>query len=326
MNTNAVHALDAVRLAAASGRHRIALDGLDPATRQVLTVASDVGAPLSLAADIAHARLTHTQEVLRAVAVASAEARSVAGFLLLAPLVLLPLTGQVLDVSIWSFFTRPFGLGVLAVAGLLYAAGFAVIGQLRRGLAAPVLSTHAPKISVARLLAGMVLVVGMSRGSVWLAVGAVGVLVLLRGKHSHTHVVTVAQIAEVAEVVVLAATAGQSVPHALRCAGATVPLAARQVRELAFSLDCGVKPVGQDGVLGQFAAIAWQAHHDGAPAAAVFRQFAAQVRADEQAVLLARASRLSARLTVPTTLFFLPATVLVMVAPVMAHGLSALPW
>lgn len=326
MNADALRALDAVRLAAASGSHRIAFDRLDSNTQQLLALARDVGAPLALAAGIAHGRMTHAGDVARAAAVASAEARSVAGFLLAAPLVLLPLTGQVLDVSVWTFYSQPLGLGVFVVAGMLYGLGFAVIRQLRRGLDAPVVDSDRTSGSPVRVVAGVLLVFGVSRGSVWLIGAALVTLVWVWALSAKTAIVTLSHLAQAAEVVVLTTTAGQSVPHALRRAAVMVPAIARVLRQIAFSLDCGVKPVTHGGVLDQFGAIAWQAHHDGAPAVTVFRQFAQQVRADEQAVLLARASRLSARLTIPTTLFFLPATVLIMVAPVVAHGVTVLSW
>jgi len=326
MNAEALRALDAVRLAAASGSHRIAFDRLDPDTCVVLTAASDIGAPLSLAAEIAHDRMVHQADVARAVAVASAEARSVAGFLLVAPVVLLPLTGRVLDVSIWTVFSQPLGVGVLGVAGMLYAFGFGVIRQLRHGLHAPVVGTDTPKMGGRLFFAAALIMLGVLRGSVGFVVVGVVVLVLVRARRFQTSTVTVGQVAQATEVVVLSTTAGQSVPHALRRAATMVPAGARDLRQIAFALECGVQPAVERGVLGQFGAIAWQAHHDGAPAVAVFRQFATQVRADEQAVLLARASRLSARLTIPTTLFFLPATVLVMIAPVIAHGLTVLSW
>lgn len=326
MSAEAIHALDAVRLSAASGSHRIAFDRLDPDTRAVLTLARDIGAPLSLAAEIAHDRMIHTADVARAVAVASAEARSVAGFLLYAPVVLLPLTGRVLDVSIWTFYAQPFGIGVMGAAGLLYACGFGVIRQLRRSLQAPVVGTDPPTMGAATVFAAALILLGIFRANVLLLMLGVAVMVLVRARNFQTSTPTVAQIAQAAEVVVLVTTAGQSVPHALRWAASMVPAGARELRQIAFALDCGVKPAAKSGVLGQFEAIAWQAHHDGAPAVTVFGQFATQVRADEKAVLLARASRLSARLTIPTTLFFLPATVLVMIAPVLAHGLTVLSW
>jgi len=323
MNADTVRALDTVRLAAASGSQRIAFDGVDADTYRMLRFASQIGAPVTLAADLAHRRITDSADVSRSLAVASAEARSVAAFLLVAPVLLLPLTGRVLGIAIGNFFTQPAGRIVLAVACLLYLAGFAVIWQLQRQLHAPVSEAQSPPIS--RLLL-VVTVVSVAGG--WLALAGVAatLFVLLQARKRPTEPVMLHDLAAAADVLVVAVTAGQSLPHALEGAAQIVPSVARQLRQIGFALACGVEPQMGAGTLGQFATIAWHAHHNGAQAAHVFRQFSAQIRADERAVLLARTSRLPARLTVPTTLFFLPATVLVMIAPVVAHGLTVLSW
>jgi uncharacterized membrane protein len=321
MNAESLRALDQVRLAAASGRHRVSFDRVDPDTRQLLQLASEIGAPLTVAADLAYRRITDDTDVSRAVMVASAEARTVAAFLLVAPLFLLPLTGRVLGVSVWPFFAQPAGRGVLIVAAGLYAGGFMVVGQLRRSLATPVVHTTGNVgVTMSWVIAGA----GLIFGQMLVVALAVTVGVFAWRRRRGMPVVPLRGLAFAADVVVVAAGAGQSVPQALRHAADLAPELAQHLRQIAFALDCGVPPGATVGLLGQFATIAWQAHHSGAPAVAVFRQFSAQVRADERSALLARTARLPARLTVPTTLFFLPATVLVMVAPVIAHGLTAL--
>lgn len=318
MRVDAAAALDAVRLAAASGQHHVALLDVDAESAALLRFATQVGAPVGLACDLCQRRLTDRIDVVRAIRVASAEARSVAGFLLLAPVVLLPLVATMLAVPVWPFFTRPFGQGVLAVAAAAYLVGFRVIHRMTRLLDAPVLLGR-NRSGNWHVAAAVLVWVATSR---WYAGVAAGLLLHVLSKRHDRAGVTLGALAFAADVSVVGIAAGMSVPVALRNASRQVPSVAAELRQLAFTLDGGVAPVPAAGPFGRLGDIAWRAHHDGAPAVPVMLQFAGQLRADERSELLARTARLPARLTVPTTLLFLPATVLVMVAPVLAHGVS----
>jgi hypothetical protein len=61
----------------------------------------------------------------------------------------------------------------------------------------------------------------------------------------------------------------------------------------------------------------------GAPVGPVLRRLARDLRADELARVLAAAERLPAQLTVPATLLLLPASVLLIAAPLLDAGLRA---
>ena len=64
----------------------------------------------------------------------------------------------------------------------------------------------------------------------------------------------------------------------------------------------------------------------GAPVAPALRRLAGELRADERARVLAAAERLPAQLTFPTALALLPATLLLVGAPIVQVGLrQALP-
>ncbi|MEY3020174.1 MAG: hypothetical protein RLZZ272_1158, partial [Actinomycetota bacterium] len=64
----------------------------------------------------------------------------------------------------------------------------------------------------------------------------------------------------------------------------------------------------------------------GASPAAPLRRLASDLRAEELARVLAAAERLPAQLTFPTTLLLLPATVLLVGAPIVRAGLAGTAW
>ncbi|MFP4234382.1 MAG: hypothetical protein ACLFUG_05585, partial [Nitriliruptoraceae bacterium] len=72
----------------------------------------------------------------------------------------------------------------------------------------------------------------------------------------------------------------------------------------------------------RLAAIIAAADRTGAPVAPSLRHLARELRADDLARVLAAAERLPAQLTFPTALCLLPATVLLVGAPIVHTGLQ----
>lgn len=258
-------------------------EDLGPRVRRALAIAADVGAPLLPALDAAAAAEDDAARTVRAVAVATAQARTVAAGLVLAPVLLVPVIGGLAGADIGAFYTGPVGRAVLAVGGTLLAAGGlmarAMVGRARRA------GSTGPDAG----LEEAVELVATSLG------GGAGPAAALRA------------VADRAD--------GPPARHA--------PL----LRALALALDLGTEPGraarAADGGAGRLAAALGLAADVGAPVAPVLRRLAADLRADELARVLAAAERLPAQLTVPATLLLLPASVLLVAAPLIDAGLRA---
>lgn len=316
MHVDRFGALDAVRLNVSSGGQNASFAEVDGASRTLLDFALRVGAPVSLAAELAKRRLADRAEVHRAVTVASAEARTVAAFLVAAPFLLLPLTGRVLDMPVLTFYMSTVGRVVLLVAAGLYLAGFGMVWLFVRRLDGPVLADEKNghgwvflPVVVAGFVAGWWVAVVVGAGALW----------FLSRRLADS--CAVEDLSFAADVLVVAVSAGMPLPAALRHAADLVAGVATPLRTIAYSLDVGVEPQ-EEGMFSVFAAQLWQAHTAGAPTVRLLEQFAVQLRADERAARLARTARLPSQLTIPTTVLFLPATVLVMLAPVVAYGVT----
>jgi pilus assembly protein TadC len=134
---SATAATDRVRLRLAAG---VGVDDerdLSARVRRALAVARDVGAPLLPAVDAAAAAEDDAARSRRAVAVATAQARTVAGGLVLAPPLLVPLVGGLAGADVWAFYAAPAGRSVLGVGLGLLAAGALVARALVRRAARP---------------------------------------------------------------------------------------------------------------------------------------------------------------------------------------------
>jgi len=132
---------------------------------------------------------------------------------------------------------------------------------------------------------------------------------------------------EVADLVATAASAGAPIGFALRATAQVLPHHAAQLERLALVIERGVTaadppPPTGDG-LDRIAALVRTSLAWGAPVAPSLRRLARDVRAERLAAALARAEGLPARLTFPTALCLLPATVLSIGAPLLASGLAA---
>lgn len=290
------------------------LRALPPRVQRAVRTAVAVGAPLLPALDAATAALEDVRRRDRAVRVATAQARAVAVGLLCLPLLLVPGLGRVLDVDLVGFYTTGAGRVVLAVAGTLVALGSLLVhGIVRRAIAAP--SRRAGRAGPA-LLAGAV--AGLTVGAPVGLLAGVAVAALRRPAPDATD----ASLDEVADLVAIALAGGTSVSGALRLvgrAGATDPAA---LDRLALAADLGRLHDAASGPFAPLAQVLTTTRRWGSPATTPLRALAADLRADALADALAAAERLPAQLTVPTALCLLPASVLLLGAPLVADGLA----
>lgn len=335
-------ATDLLRLRAVAGGELGDPRGLPPRTRRALAVAGDAGAPISDALDGAAAAETDARRAERAVAVASAQARAVAGGLLLAPLVLTPALGRLVGADLVGFYTSAPGVlvGVLALA--LYGVGAGLVVALVRRV-----GRVTARPARRRWLSG--LVVGVL---VWWALhpllAPIAAAVVVR---TRTGGEVVRGVDEAADLTATALAGGVSVPAALRSAAAHLPAMADRLHRLAFDLELGIGAASGTGTrpgsvpssgtdrtaparqgsarqgsasgFERFAAVLATAVAMGAPVAVSLRRLASDLRADDLARVLAATERLPAQLTFPTALCLLPATILTIGAPVVATGLGA---
>jgi hypothetical protein len=264
---------------------------LTPRVQRAVNVAQLVGSPLLVAIEAAASAEEDASRAVRAVAVATAQSRTVAAGLVLAPLVLVPAIGRLAGADVVGFYLTPGGRSILMVGLGLLAAG----ALLARGLVARVGRAHAD-----------------------------------------------AAIEEAVELTATAIAGGSGTASALRTVAAVLPSQGERLRRLALDLDLGTAthgpgaPVasspavsirarrparGEPEALTRLRTVIVTAAHVGAPSAAALARLARDLRAAELARVLAAAERLPAQLTFPTTLLLLPATVLLIAAPLLDAGL-----
>lgn len=263
---------------------------LTPRVQRAVSVAQLVGSPLLVAIEAAASAEEDASRAVRAVAVATAQSRTVAAGLVLAPLVLVPAIGRLAGADVVGFYLTPGGRSILMVGLGLLAAG----ALLARGLVARVGRAHAD-----------------------------------------------AAIEEAVELTATAIAGGSGTASALRTVAAVLPSQGERLRRLALDLDLGTAthgpgaPVasspaasirarparGEPEALTRLRTVIVTAAHVGAPSAAALARLARDLRAAELARVLAAAERLPAQLTFPTTLLLLPATVLLIAAPLLDAGL-----
>jgi Flp pilus assembly protein TadB len=344
-------ATELLRLRVSAGAPVADLGQLSDRTRRAVAVAERSGAPLLGALDGALAAEDDLARARRAVAVASAQARAVAIGLIGAPLLLVPALGRLVGADLRGFYTSPVGLMVLAVGVGLLGVGAASIMVLiaRVGRAA----TRRPRPGVAAAVVGIV-----TAAAVWRAIGpALAPLAGLGAHHlASRHGARPRSGAGLDEAVDLAATAlggGVSPAEALRLAADELPTLAAGLRRLAFDLELGLAigvPTATPGTarvpsrgvraprgsrrstrepdatdpFDRLAAVLTAADAIGAPAVPTLRRLGVDLRAEELTRVLAAAERLPAQLTFPTALCLLPATVLLVGAPIVHAGLAGL--
>jgi Flp pilus assembly protein TadB len=322
-------ATELLRLRVSAGAPLTDAAQLGDRTRRAVAVAERSGAPLLGALDGALAAEDDLARARRAVAVASAQARAVAIGLIGAPLLLVPALGRLVGADLRGFYTSPAGLVVLAVGLGFLGLGAAVIVALiaRVGRA----TTRRPRSGPAAAIIAVAVAV-----LVWRTLGPA--LAPLAGLAAHHLAVRRGarprSDAGLDEAVDLAATAlggGVSPAEGLRMAADELPALAVGLRRLAFDLelglaiaDPGAAPRLADGTdpFARLAAVLTAADAIGAPAVPTLRRLGADLRAEDLTRVLAAAERLPAQLTFPTALCLLPATVLLVGAPIVHAGLA----
>ena len=272
---------------------------LTPRVQRAVSVAQLVGSPLLVAIEAAAAAEEDASRAVRAVAVATAQSRTVALGLVLAPVLLVPAIGRLAGADVVAFYLAPGGRGILAVGLALLAAGAASA----RGLVARVGRPDAD-----------------------------------------------AALEEAVELTATAIAGGSGTASALRTVAAVLPRQGEHLRRLALDLDLGTATLdprtpsprlapGSTGsvtpgtrralravraepdALARLRGVIVTAAQVGAPSAGALARLARDLRAAELARVLAAAERLPAQLTFPTTLLLLPATVLLIAAPLLDAGL-----
>jgi hypothetical protein len=328
--------LDVLRLRAEAGAPITDTDLLPERARRAVRVAEAVGAPVLAAIDAARAAEDDAVAASRAVTVASAQSKAVAGGLLVAPLVLVPALGRVAGVDLLGFYRTSFGLLVLAAGTLVLGLGAASIVVLVRRVGA---AARPPRAGSRPAIAGGVLGALLA----WRAFGAAAaplafVVVQRLLARRFEAAAPAAGVDEAADLAAVAVCGGTGAAEALRQAATELPDLASRLHRLAFSLDLGmgaddlggaVAPAGRgparlapDDPLRRLAVLIAAADEVGAPLAPTLRRLARDLRADELTRVLAAAERLPAQLTFPTALALLPATVLLIGAPIVHAGLA----
>jgi Flp pilus assembly protein TadB len=331
-----------LRLRVSAGAPLAGLGELSERTRRAVAVAERAGAPLLGALDGALAAEDDLARARRAVAVASAQARAVAIGLIAAPLLLVPALGRLVGADLRGFYTSPTGILVLAAGIGLLGLGAALIVVLiaRVGRA----GARRPRPGLVAAAVGTVAAV-----LVWRTLGPA--LAPLAGLAAHHLACRRGAGSRAAvgldEAVDLAATAlggGVSPAEALRLAADELAPLAAGLRRLAFDLELGLAIAGATVTarsasspnvaararsradagdpFGRLAAVLTAADALGAPAVPTLRRLGADLRAEELTRVLAAAERLPAQLTFPTALCLLPATVLLVGAPIVHAGLA----
>ena len=317
-------AVDLLRLRASVGLDVRDADGLPPRLQRALAVATAVGAPALDALEGAAAAEEDARRAARAVAVASAQTRAVAGGLILAPVLLVPGLGRLVGADLVGFYTTPLGAVTAAVAGLLLALGAVLVLRLVRRVGQP--PAAGPTAGQVAAAVAAALAAGVALHLVLAPVA--GMLVLRVGR---PRAVPPSGVDEAVDLTATAMAGGVAPGEALRTAAARLPGLARPLRRLAFVLEldgragAATDPAGPatPAALARLGAVLETAVAVGAPVVPTLRRLARDLRADDLARVLAAAERLPAQLTFPTALCLLPATVLLVGAPIVHAGLVA---
>lgn len=323
--------VDVLRMRVAAG---LPLGGdlvLAPRVARTVAIAEDVGAPLVAALDAAASAEDDAARARRAVAVASAQTRAVAGGLLVAPLLLVPGLGRLVGVDLVAFYATGIGRVVLAVGLAMLGVGGLVI----RGLVGRVEraghrdgeggASVRDRVLVAVAAIGAAVVLGPASVAI-VAVVVAGALRRRRGGARPSS----AGADEPIDLVATALTGSIGSAEALRRTADVAPQHAGALRRLALDLELGAvadpDPTTEPEALTRLRALLTTADEVGAAPSTPMRRLASDLRAEELARVLAAAERLPAQLTFPTTLLLLPATVLLVGAPIAHAGLSSAVW
>ena len=349
--------LDRLRIEVAAGVPPADADALPERCQRALRLADAVGAPMLDAVDAARAAQDDVDAARRAVAVASAQTRVVAAGLVVAPVVLVPGLGRLVGADLLAFYGSGLGLLVLAVGATLLAVGTVIVLLLVRRVDR---ARRAPRRSGGPLATLGAVGAG---GLTWTVLTPALAPLAALGVHHVVSQRSPARVPpsdgadEAADLAATALSGGVSASEALRLAADELPDLAGRLRRLAFGLELGMDgddlAAGGPGAanvgtgparrvrggtadrggaatrggvvdpLHRVAAIVLTAERTGAPVTPSLRHLARELRADDLARVLAAAERLPAQLTFPTALCLLPATVLLVGAPIVHAGLAA---
>jgi pilus assembly protein TadC len=220
-----------------------------------------------------------------------------------------------------GFYTSGLGLAVAIVGVTLLASGSAVILALVRRVGRPPAPARRGRRLLTGLLLAVVVAVTLHPALAVLAGVAWSIRARRRGAQPPPPPV---DLDEAADLTAIALTGGVAPSEALRRAAAVLPGSATELRRLALDLELGPDPAaGGADPLRRLRDVLRLATSVGAPAAPALRRLAHDLRADELARVLAAAERLPAQLTFPTALCLLPATLLLVGAPMVHAGLAA---
>lgn len=310
---------DEIRLKLLAGAGPREFDLVEGAAARALRVAAATGAPAVPALDASIAAEGDRRARQRALRVATAQARTVAGALVTLPAIGLLGIGGLMDEPLWRFYLTPTG-AIVGSCGLgLILVGVAVVVALeRRATRQPVARRSRP---LAAAVVGLPLAIAISP-----LAGMVGALIagIVTGRGPRPGYVEGAD--EAADLLATAVSGGLGVSAAMRHVADVLDERYRAVavdlRRAALAHDLQ-RDVEMAPGLDRVVLALLSASRLGAPATAVLRRLAADVRADEATRALEASERLPAQLAFPTALFFLPASVLIVGAPLAAAGLRA---
>ena len=310
-------AVELARLHATAGAV-VDMETLPPRARRAVAVARAVGAPVAPALDAARAAMRDDEERQRAVRVASAQGRTIAIGLIAAPFLLSPLLGAAAGVDVGAFYRSGTGMAVGLVAGGLLAIGATIVAALvgRAAAGPPATGERSDRRLVRAAVPALVMAVVVHP-----IVGiAIGTLLTRRRPPTRRR----GEVEEAAELMAVASAGGVGFGQMIRVAADQLPSLDDDLRRAALAVELADDmEVPTD--LRPVVSVVRAARSLGAPVADTLRAFAADARAEGHAAALEAASRLPAQLTVPTVLFLLPATLLLVGAPLIADAIAALP-
>jgi Flp pilus assembly protein TadB len=302
--------------------------GLEPRVARAVRLADMLGASVLDALDAAARAAEDDARARRAVRVASAQTRVVAAGLVAAPVLLVPALGRIVGADLVLFYTSSRGRGVLALGVGLLAVGAVSIAALVRRV------SHAGRARPGpRRGAGPTMALAGATVTAFVLAGPLAALPLaLVGSRVVRGRVAAGEPHDIDEAIDLVATAlmgSVAAPEALRLVADALPTCAGPLRRLALEVELGA-PGGDQvvdaGAVARLRGVLATAQDVGASPSRALVALAADLRAERLADTLAAAERLPAQLTFPTTLLLLPATVLLVGAPIVDVGLRAAVW
>lgn len=297
--------------------------------RRMVAVARACGAPvdptLAVATEVERQRADTAAELARVVRPAVAVARGLA----VMPVVVVPLLAWVLDLDLVAFFAGdPVGRVVGLVVVVMVVLAITWLWLLVVAATSPPKRTRGRTPWSVWVVAGIVL---------WLSVGIVPALLLGVAAAVLSRRPADAAgpgVAEAAELAATAASAGLALPAALRVAARHLVDDDLRVAIARCALQLELSPPaptpGQDrraaepatGPRGEFVALCRDLVAAGRPTVAPLRRLARRLRAEEAAARRVAVARLPGRLTFPTALLLVPATVMAIGTPIAMRGLA----